>query len=93
MYYILLQENDNKGANRQVNLPKYVILDTETLSWGAREPIRDINQVPSCWVQTEILKPSEFGLDWQILKALQISGYLLPTTAKEKITRSLDNLT
>ena len=89
----LLKGNDNKDATQQVNLPKYVVMDTETLSWGAGEPIRDIKAVPSCWIQTGVLEPSEFGLGWRILNTLRVAGQFLPATVQEKVTRGFNQLT
>lgn len=88
----LFKENVSKEATQQVNFHKYIIMDTETLLWGPGEPIRNINQVPSCWVQIEILKPSEFGLGWEILNTIRIIGQFFPTAMREKITTNLDKL-
>jgi 4-amino-4-deoxy-L-arabinose transferase-like glycosyltransferase len=88
----LFKENVSKEATQQVKFPKYIIMDTETLLWGSGEPVRDINQVPSCWVQIDILKPSEFGLGWEILNTIRVIGQFLPTAVREKITKNLDKL-
>lgn len=80
----LFKENVSKEATQQVNFPKYIIMDTETLLWGPGEPIRDVNQVPSCWVQIGILKPSEFGVGWQMLNASNSRSFYLTAILNRK---------
>ena len=72
---------------------RYAIIDTETLSWGADEPIKALAEVPSCWTKVGLLQPAGLGAGTWILLALHPVANLLSERLRDSVTGKLDSLT
>jgi hypothetical protein len=66
--------------------PRYAIIDLETVDWSAKEPIRRLADVPTCWVKTGTLAPEGLGFGAQALRAVGTAIGALPARL-ERIAR------
>lgn len=89
----LFEKNETSKTSQQKK-SRLVIIDLETIGWqNANMPIRDISDVPSCWIQVERLQPSNFGFGWKILKFAQHLGQTLPDHLEKKFSQIINSLT
>ena len=72
---------------------RYAIIDTETLSWGADEPIKALAEVPSCWTKVGLLQPAGLGAGTRMLLALRPVANVMPERLRDSVTGKLDSLT
>ena len=73
--------------------PRYAVIDTETLSWARDEPLRDISEVPACWIGEGVLQPSAYGLGPLLLRQFAAFTALLPETLAVRARPALASLT
>ena len=67
------------AAEAPTEMPRYAVVDMETLGWGSNEPIRQLSQAPACWVREERLMPRVSGAGWRLLRGMSaLAGQLQP---------------
>ena len=72
---------------------RYAVIDTETLNWAGDEPLRDIGEVPACWIREGVLQPSADGLGPRLMRQLAAFAALLPETLGQRVRQAVHPLT
>jgi 4-amino-4-deoxy-L-arabinose transferase-like glycosyltransferase len=77
----------------QAPADRYAIVDSQTLQWGSKEPIRKLSEVPSCWVPSGVLDARVDGAGYRLVASRGGLTTVLPSALAQRIKPNLDALT
>jgi hypothetical protein len=73
-------------------MDRYALLDSQTLQWGSKEPIRRLSDVPSCWVPSGILDTHVDGAGYRVVSTLTAATASLPSSLSQRLLPKLEPL-
>lgn len=87
----LMDSSHHAYYENEASRTRYAIVNTETLTWGENQPIRDMSEVPSCWIRTGRLEPKGLGLGWKMVMSMAQMTRMLPEAVQSVVSRPIEN--
>ena len=90
---VLLDPSHPDFHGKPFSVPRFALIDMETISWGQTTGIEQFSDVPSCWLKDTVIEPEGFGMGWRMLRGLRgvVAGFPDPVGSRGAV--ELDRVT
>lgn len=80
----------SKLSTRSANKEVIALIDLQNVAWGnRRNTIKQLSDVPACWVPVGTLTPAPLGAGHWIVQTLMSAGVLLPSHLQQRYLSAL----
>jgi len=88
-----IEELAEPVTSPMADVDRYVIIDTETLQWGGKEPIRRLSEAPACWIPAGQLDSHVAGAGPRLVSTLARAAATLPEPLWRRLAPKFQELT